>query len=151
MNESTKSDGTQLQRNWAEKRNGLLRQAQILHVEAMSMQGKFPTSELTYDALGASARDGISMTQALARFVWKHVSPDVKEASQARMVEGICGIIPHGWFLVELRDDPQAQPNWKYIIDPCALDVIPSVLLIGPESPWHVLYQERTIVDQKGC
>lgn len=131
--------------NWATIRNRIIRQAELVHADVLGQQGQHSTSNLMYEAQAEAQRDGISMTQALGRFIWRNISPDVKEASEVRLAEGIFGIVPHTWFVVELVGDPQAPPDWRYIIDPCCPDVRPQILLISPESPLQILYQERKV------
>ena len=135
--------------SWAEVQNAIIRQAQLLHSQVLSMQGKYPNAELLYEAMGEVDRTKISGTQALARFIWRNLPPDIKEATKARLAEGILGIIAHSWFVIEL-DDPQAPPGLKYIVDPCSPGVIPSAILLGPGSPFQIQYQERKIDNQEG-
>ena len=138
-----------VKKTWAEIQNALVHQAQLLHVEVMNIQGKYSESEFLYETMGEVDRTKISGTQALARFIWRDLSPDAKEASQARLAEGILGIIPHSWFVIELLNDPEAPPGVKYIVDPYSPGVIPSAILLGPGSPFQIQYQERKIDNQE--
>lgn len=87
----------------------------------------------------------------LARFI------DVK------LVHGVVSFIEHAWFVVEgdpalvnphsgpVGDLSQLEPAnmnargvWRYIIDPAALEILPSCLLIAPTSPFQAYYRESS-------
>jgi hypothetical protein len=78
-----------------------------------------------------------------------------------KLVHGVTGYVEHAWFVLEgdpARVNPHsgdvgdlsainlaranARGMWRYIIDPAALEVLPSCLLIAPTSPFQNYYRE---------
>jgi hypothetical protein len=88
--------------------------------------------------------------------LWDFLSK--RQRNYARLAYGMCGPIRHAWIIVELTEENLGLHNLsgeevvectqclalpvQWIIDPCALDVAPQVLLISPDSPMKLLYKE---------
>ena len=147
--------------NWKEERQKVFRRAEAWHREVQNTKAAIGQS------LWAQAQEwcnedpeGRAVLREFAALIYDHLNEAAKYL-EVKLVHGVVSFVQHAWFVVEgdpARVNPpagdggdlshmvpahrHARGTWRYIIDPAALEVLPSCLLIAPTSPFTVYYRE---------
>jgi hypothetical protein len=147
--------------NWKEERQKVFRRAEAWQREVQN----------TKVALGATFweqaqewcnedPEGRAALREFAALIYDNLMEAAKYLD-VKLVHGVVSFIQHAWFVVE--GDPtlvnphsgnvgdlshlvpanmNARGVWRYIIDPAAIEILPSCLLIAPTSPFMPYYRE---------
>lgn len=107
--------------------------------------------------------DNVAMLKVYTDLMYERLfTPDFRERLGIILVHGLVGLTQHAWFCVEgdvrkVSADPDRCERleqtvhissvgllrWRVILDVCAIDIEPSILLIAPTSPLMPQYTEQ--------
>ena len=133
-------------RNWQQIKNDIIGRAHMVFAEVIRIRETMPAKK--FANIAYSKQGDEDYTTTLCRYYMKEgFSPDVKKASQVIQVDGMCGGQKHSWFQIEPDEEAKAQkgleelePDYFYIVDVGAIEVLPPVLLVSPKAPMKYMY-----------
>ena len=136
--------------DWKENRRFLSTDAHYLADSARSVLRNHVTPIVIEDYMNDS--EGPMKPSALwvrAELVWKRLdetgildllNPDFI----TELIEGVCGMTKHIWMEISCPSELVGVPDeqrYRFIIDVAANGVMPQILVIGPDSPFLMLYR----------
>jgi hypothetical protein len=149
--------------NWKEERQKVFRRAETWHREIQAVKAALGVTYWEKAQEWANEDpEGRAVLREFAAILYDHLE-ELARFMEVKLVHGVVSFIEHAWFVVEgspelvnphsgavgdLTDMNPARMNargvWRYIVDPAALEVLPSCLLIAPTSPFQVYYRESS-------
>ena len=95
-------------------------------------------------------RPAVPPPMAVVEYLHQNMPPSWRD--RVELVHGVVGLPPtliqHAWFHIRTSVDEVQDINQNVIIDPAAVGIAPSTLLVHQWGPWYRLYTPQSTIEK---